>query len=246
MAEALRDRSEQERTRQEETRVKAEGSRDSAEQERMTNERKRVEEEAARKEEESKRVQSERERAEAETVRETAEGLRETAERARKTAEGMREQQETSRQENTAVAVANAEAATQDANDAADRANAAAEAAEGVVSGLQPDWNISDPVNKNYIKNKPEIPTLDMVPTADTLSYVNIDGTTINFRIGDEVRVLENGEYVFYRLYDLADGIASWQESGGGTALPGNVYLTGANYYNDSVRTIKQGYLSHE
>ena len=212
----------------------------------MKNEMKRVEEEAERKEEESKRVQSERERAEAETVRETAEGLRETAERARKTAEGMREQQETSRQENTAVAVANAEAATQDANDAADRANAAAEAAEGVVSGLQPDWNISDPVNKNYIKNKPEIPTLDMVPTADTLSYVNIDGTTINFRIGDEVRVLENGEYVFYRLYDLADGIASWQESGGGTALPGNVYLTGANYYNDSVRTIKQGYLSHE
>ena len=137
-------------------------------------------------------------------------------------------------------------AATDSANTAADRANRAAESAEGVISGLQPDWNVSDPVNKNYIKNKPEIPTLDMAPTADTLSYVNTDGTTINFRIGDEVRVLEDGEYVFYRLYDLADGVASWQESGGGTALPGNVYLTGANYYNESVRTIKQGYLSNE
>ncbi len=36
------------------------------------------------------------------------------------------------------------------------------------------------------------------------------------------------------------------EESGSGTALPGNVYLTGANYYNESVRTIKQGYLSNE
>ena len=136
--------------------------------------------------------------------------------------------------------------ATGKANTAADRANRAAEAAEGVISGLQPDWNVIDPVNKNYIKNKPEIPTLDMAPTAETLSYVNTDGTTINFRIGDEVRVAEDGEYVFYRLYDLAGGKASWQESGSGTALPGNVYLTGANYYNESVRTIKQGYLSNE
>ena len=136
--------------------------------------------------------------------------------------------------------------ATGKANTAADRANRAAEAAEGVISGLQPDWNVIDPVNKNYIKNKPEIPTLEAIPDENTLSYVNTDGTTIYFRIGDEVRVAEDGEYVFYRLYDLAGGKASWQESGSGTALPGNVYLTGANYYNESVRTIKQGYLSNE
>ena len=136
--------------------------------------------------------------------------------------------------------------ATGKANTAADRANRAAEAAEGVISGLQPDWNVTDPVNKNYIKNKPEIPTLEAIPDENTLSYVNTDGTTINFRIGDEVRVAEEGEYVFYRLYDLAGGKASWKESGSGTALPGNVYLTGANYYNESVRTIKQGYLSNE
>lgn len=136
--------------------------------------------------------------------------------------------------------------ATGKANTAADRANRAAEVAEGVISGLQPDWNVTDPVNKNYIKNKPEIPTLEAIPDENTLSYVNTDGTTINFRIGDDVRVAEDGEYVFYRLYDLAGGKASWQESGSGIALPGNVYLTGANYYNESVRTIKQGYLSNE
>ena len=144
------------------------------------------------------------------------------------------------------TATQNAATATGNANTAADRANRAAETAEGVISGLQPDWNVIDPVNKNYIKNKPEIPTLEAIPDENTLSYVNTDGTTINFRIGDEVRVAEEGEYVFYRLYDLAGGKASWKESGSGTALPGNVYLTGANYYNESVRTIKQGYLSNE
>ena len=131
------------------------------------------------------------------------------------------------------------------ANEAADRANTAAEAAEGIVSGIRPDW-LSGKESPNYIKNKPEIPTLEAIPDENTLSYVNTDGTTINFRIGDDVRVAEDGEYVFYRLYDLAGGKASWQESGSGTALPGNVYLTGANYYNESVRTIKQGYLSNE
>lgn len=131
------------------------------------------------------------------------------------------------------------------ANAGADRANAAAEAAEGIVSGIRPDW-LSGKESPNYIKNKPEIPTLEAIPDENTLSYVNTDGTTINFRIGDDVRVAEDGEYVFYRLYDLAGGKASWQESGSGTALPGNVYLTGANYYNESVRTIKQGYLSNE
>ncbi|WP_143813329.1 hypothetical protein [Parabacteroides provencensis] len=138
----------------------------------------------------------------------------------------------------------NADIATGNANIATDRANAAAQAAENIVLGIRPDYNVSDPTSGNYIANKPEIPTLAVVPGSDTLSYVNSSGTTINFRIGDEVRVLENGEYVFYKLYDLADGVASWQESGSGTALPGNIYLQGANYYNESVRIIKGGNLN--
>lgn len=58
------------------------------------------------------------------------------------------------------------------------------------------------------------------------------------------MRVLEEDEYVFYRLYDLADGVASWRESGSGTALPGNVYLQGANYYNKSIIRIKEGFIN--
>lgn len=136
-----------------------------------------------------------------------------------------------------------AETATSAAETATQRANDAAEAAEGVISGVRPDWTAGRE-NPNYIKNKPEIPTLQVAPGADTISYVNTDGTLTTYRIGDEVRVLEDGEYVFYRLYDLSEDVASWQEAGSGTALPGNIYLQGATYYNDSVRIIKGGYLN--
>ena len=231
-AETLRDQAEQ-------GRIAQETDRDTAEQERISKEKERVQTE-------QERISAETIRAEKEKARIIEEQLRETSESTRQANETTRQAQEEQREQMTAQVILDAEQATGEANTAADRANRAAEAAEGVISGLQPDWNVIDPVNKNYIKNKPEIPTLDMAPTAETLSYVNTDGTTINFRIGDEVRVAEDGEYVFYRLYDLAGGKASWKESGSGTALPGNVYLTGANYYNESVRTIKQGYLSNE
>lgn len=120
---------------------------------------------------------------------------------------------------------------------------------ENIVSGIRPDYNESDKTSSNYIANKPEIPTLETAPTAGTLTYTNRDGMEIRFKVGDEVRVLEDDEYIFYKLYDLAEDeegnpAASWDESGGGTALPGNVYLQGANYYNESVRIIKGGYLN--
>lgn len=134
--------------------------------------------------------------------------------------------------------------ATDNANVAAKRANAAAAGAENIVKGFQSDWNVTDPADPNFIRNKPEIPTLSAVPDSATLSYVNSTGTTVCFRIGDEIRVLEDGEYIFYKLYDLAGGVASWQESGNGTALPGNIYLQGANYYNNSIIRIKEGYIN--
>ena len=146
--------------------------------------------------------------------------------------------------ETATVAAERAEGKAGLADIAANRANVAAAGAESIVKGFQSDWNVTDPADPNYIQNKPEIPTLDAVPTGETLSYVNSTGTTVSFRIGDEVRVLEDGEYVFYRLYDLVDGAASWQESGSGTALPGNIYLQGANYYNDSIIRIKEGYIN--
>lgn len=61
------------------------------------------------------------------------------------------------------------------------------------------------------------IPTLEAVPGEDTLTYVE-EGVTYIFRIGDEARYYdsEKEEYVFYKLYDLADNKANWKIAGSG------------------------------
>lgn len=139
----------------------------------------------------------------------------------------------------TDIAAARALAAEQRAIDAA-------KAAENIVSGIRPDYNESDRTNSNYIANKPEIPTLEVAPAAGTLSYVNRDGNEVAFRVGDEVRVLEDEEYIFYKLYDIGkdeegNPVASWDESGSGSRLKTNVYLTGADYPASNI--IEQGIL---
>lgn len=122
----------------------------------------------------------------------------------------------------------------------------ASKTVENIVSGIRPDYNESDKTSSNYIANKPEIPTLEAAPTAGTLTYTNRDGMEIRFKVGDEVRVLEDDEYIFYKLYDLSeDGTAaSWDESGGGSRLKTNVYLTGADYLASNI--IEQGILKQE
>ena len=64
------------------------------------------------------------------------------------------------------------------------------------------------------------IPTLESVPGEDTLTYI-VEGVTYTFRIGDEVRYYdsEKEEYVFYKLYDLADSKADWKIAGSGGGL---------------------------
>lgn len=112
----------------------------------------------------------------------------------------------------------NTNAAISEANAATQRANEAAEAAEGVLSGIRPDW-LAGKESQNYIKNKPEIPTLASAPTEDTLTYINTDGTEVSYKIGDLVRYFdaEDAEdYVFYQLYDIADGKAKWKLGGSG------------------------------
>ena len=53
------------------------------------------------------------------------------------------------------------------------------------------------------------VPTLDVPPTSDTLSWE--DGKyTVTFRIGELCRVQENGEWKFYRLQDVNGNIAFW------------------------------------
>lgn len=126
------------------------------------------------------------------------------------------------------------------------RAIEAAKTAENIVSGIRPNYNEPDKTNPNYIANKPEIPTLESAPTAGTLTYTNRDGNEVAFRVGDEVRVLEDEEYTFYKLYDLAEDeagnpVASWDEAGSGSRLKTNVYLTGADHLAPNI--IEQGFL---
>ena len=62
-------------------------------------------------------------------------------------------------------------------------------------------------------------------PTSSTLTYTSVDGTTKNFKVGDEIRVpdaeADNG-YIFYKLYALTteEGVttATWDKLGAGGA----------------------------
>ena len=72
-------------------------------------------------------------------------------------------------------------------------------------------------------------PTLDEAPTSATTTYTDTDGSTNTFAIGQCCRVWDADEedYIFYRLYDMADGVATWREAdGGGTKLPTDVILS--------------------
>lgn len=84
---------------------------------------------------------------------------------------------------------------------------------------------------------------IDHEPTPDDTTYLS-GGKEHPYPIGAEVYYRSASEVVFYKLYDLKDDKAVWDEAGSGTALPGNIYLQGANYFNESVRIIKKGYLN--
>lgn len=124
--------------------------------------------------------------------------------------------------ENANTATSAAQQAKVEADAAAKRANDAAEAAEGVLTGIRPDW-LAGKESGNYIKNKPEIITLAAAPTEDTLSYINTDETEVSFKIGDLVRFFDTknaGDYVFHQLYDIVEGKAKWKLAGGGEDAP--------------------------
>lgn len=83
---------------------------------------------------------------------------------------------------------------------------------------IKPDWMESNKESIHYIKNKPEIPTVETIPDENLKSYVNADGTEVNFKIGDFIRVKkEDGKYIFYQINDISeDGSVSWSEAGSG------------------------------
>lgn len=64
-----------------------------------------------------------------------------------------------------------------------------------------------------------ETPTLEATPTEDTLAYTpEGGGEARNFSIGQQCRVYEEdeGDWVFYQLYDIKDGKADWRVAGSG------------------------------
>ena len=87
---------------------------------------------------------------------------------------------------------------------------------------------------------------LDHEPTAADLTYTDeATGLEVQYPIGAEVRVYDadNEEYVFYKLYDLgedADGnpAASWDESGSGNKLPGDIILSSPSTFSSGEELI--------
>ena len=76
-----------------------------------------------------------------------------------------------------------------------------------------------------------EIPTVAAIPDESTVTYV-IDGVTYTYRVGDEARYYdpEEKDYVFYKLYDIKDGVAEWKIAGsGGLDLSETVTITVAS-----------------
>lgn len=69
------------------------------------------------------------------------------------------------------------------------------------------------------------VPTLDVPPTSNTLSWE--DGKyTVTFRIGELCRVKENGEWKFYRLQDVAGNMAIWVNANASEAPDLSNYYT--------------------
>lgn len=65
---------------------------------------------------------------------------------------------------------------------------------------------VSTLLSRHYV-----VPTLASPPNENTLAW-NDDSYMVNFRIGEFARVATDNGYLFYRLDDIAENKASWQE----------------------------------
>lgn len=87
---------------------------------------------------------------------------------------------------------------------------------------------------------------IDHEPMVTDTHYI-LEGVEYPYMPGQEVRFKDSsGDITFYKCYNNSDAGAIWEEAGSGGAPIGNIYLQGANYFNDSVQIIKQGYLKNE
>ena len=86
---------------------------------------------------------------------------------------------------------------------------------------------------------------IDHEPTAEDTHYT-LESVDYPYAIGQEVRFKDGSDITFFKCYDNSESGAVWEEAGAGGAPVSNIYLQGANYFNDSVQIIKQGYLKNE
>lgn len=56
------------------------------------------------------------------------------------------------------------------------------------------------------------VPTINNIPNENTLSWED-NGNTVNFRIGESVRVIEDDTIYFYTLKDIKNSKAEWEKS---------------------------------
>lgn len=56
------------------------------------------------------------------------------------------------------------------------------------------------------------VPTLEDRPNESTLSWLDGDYEVV-FRVGEFVRVPSGDDFVFYRLKDIKDGVAAWDDA---------------------------------
>ena len=54
-------------------------------------------------------------------------------------------------------------------------------------------------------------PTLDSAPTSSTTTYVK-DGETVDFEVGQFARVANGNGWDMYQLYDVTNGVATWEK----------------------------------
>ena len=68
------------------------------------------------------------------------------------------------------------------------------------------------------------IATLNAAPTSSTTTYT-IDGTSYNFKVGDEAMYNNSGTMKYYKLEALSSGVATWKEINGSVGY-GDVLYT--------------------
>ena len=107
-------------------------------------------------------------------------------------------------------------------------------ATSGKYSDLEGTPNLADVATSgsyNDLENTPSIPSrtselendmrfrsvrgLDHIPGEEDLTFI-LGEETRNYEVGDEIRVIKDEEYVFYKLFDINENGAVWKPSGTG------------------------------